>query len=113
MYKEIHPYFYDTFSAMNDVHGNVRKSETDYYKPAKPIVLKIEEIKQIISNEEESFVRLKVNDDYQNDIIIPKEEGEEIKKLLLRNSSDELAKEVERLTASIRDMYTLLRARLK
>jgi hypothetical protein len=59
------------------------------------------------------LTRLNVSDDHCEDIFVSKQEGEAIRELLLRNSVDGgLAREVDILSKTIRNLYELLRARL-
>lgn len=115
MYKEVHPYFYDSMLSHSDVRNGNERKDIDYYHKALPRVIKLEDIKQAIPEKlpdgTGEFVRLKISDDYHEDILISVNEGEEIKKKLLSNSNG-LQDEVSRLTVAVRDLTNLLRARL-
>lgn len=117
MYKEIHPFFFDSATSINDVHSGLQRNEKEYYKPGLPRVIRLEDIRQIVpqtlTDNTVGFTCLEVSDDYHDNILVSVEEGEQIKNTLLKSSGDTLAKEVQLLTAAVRDLWNLLRARMR
>ncbi len=119
MYKEIHPYFHDSSAAAQNVFVSEekRRPDKDFWSeaPARTIDLSIIRQLQPETTPDKSLelTRLNVSDDHCEDIFVSKQEGEAIRELLLRNSVDGgLAREVDILSKTIRNLYELLRARL-
>ena len=122
MYKEIHPYYRDSATESSDVMTGTMRNPADYYKAGEPVVLRLDTIRQIRrqrdydpatkSDRHCGFSRFVVSDDYLQDIIIKTEEADEITKALTKDSGGNLAKEVSCLTAAVRDLWNLLRARM-
>lgn len=121
MYKEIHPFWYDSFKARGPIDPEVteRTPQKEFYKECEPRVIDLSLIRQLqpeqVFDNSISLTRIKVSDDHLEDILVSREEGEEIKKLLLKNvnsSSGRLPEEVSKLTNVLRLLYELLRARL-
>ena len=55
-----------------------------------------------------------MTDSYQDDILVTTDEADAIKKKLLSSmGKNELAGEVRALTAAVRDLWNLLRARMR
>lgn len=117
MYKEIHPFYYDSSTAHVKVRTGKNRLTKDYYIPAEPRVLRLDVIRQIIPvaipDGSVKLHSIQVSDERLEDIIVSEEEATEIKKTLLKQSREKLPSEVSHLTAAIRDLYTLLRARLR
>lgn len=116
-YIEIHPLCYNSAQHFSDsLSCTEGKPASDYYTPCEPHVIRTDLIQQIVpSNPDKtiSLYRIRINDNYQDDILVSKEEGDNIKKMLLHEEPDELAKEIGFLTNNIRLLYDLLRARMR
>ena len=115
MYKEIHPYFFDS-AAWNQLGFAPDKQSKDFMKEASPRFIKLDIIRQISSSGHEGYSRISVSDDYTSDIIVKNEEADEIKAILLKqdkSKDDSVAQELSHLTMDIRDLWNLLRARMR
>ena len=115
MYKEIHPYFFDSV-AWNQLGFAPDKQSKDFMKEALPRFIKLDIIRQISSSGHEGYSRISVSDDYTSDIIVKNEEADEIKAILLKqdkSKDDSVAQELSHLTMAIRDLWNLLRARMR
>lgn len=115
MYKEITPYYQLFFGLCDECQG---KSDKELYQACPPRLLRLDTILQATPMQTDGtieLVRLVVSDDHADDILIAKEEYEEIRKTLLAASAPEGKSndsELSRLTSAIRDLTLLLRARL-
>lgn len=126
MYKEIHPYYRETYTLteLNDIANMKKVPLADKFKPGEPVVLRLDTIREISRLLEYNpdaqktvhfgFSRLVLSDDPSRDVFYVKtEEADEITKALMRNSGADLAKEVSSLTHAVRDLWNLLRARMR
>ena len=107
MYKEIHPL--DPYITPDTEEKNIVKLE--------PILLKLETIEQIRPVFPIS-AKAKTNVYYIEFMqggcsVITKEEADEIKSVLLKTNKNSLSTEISSLTSAIRDLWNLLRARLR
>ena len=117
MYKEIHPWYHDTVAEAAVVMGDKSQPSSAFYKQTdSSVILRLDTIRQIRSETSYdgtvNLKRLVISDDYLQDILISNEEAEAIKKMLL-SQKEPLADEVSRLTAAVRDLWNLLRARMR
>jgi hypothetical protein len=91
----------------------------NFYVPGDKITLGLDTIKQVRSegatdaDGRKPYSRLIVSDDHHDDIIVTKAEADAIDKDLLNDGGSQLAREVEHLTSAVRDLWQLLRARLR
>lgn len=69
MYKEIHPYFFDSV-AWNQLGFAPDKQSKDFMKEASPRFIKLDIIRQISSSGHEGYSRISVSDDYTSDILV-------------------------------------------
>ena len=109
MYKEIHPFFCPIDNSLDAL-------STPAYKEMPSIVIRLDSIRLILpepGTDSMKMARLRVSDDYLQDIIVLEAEAEEIKKELLSPKKDNVATEISHLTIAIRDLWNLLRARLR
>ena len=111
---EIHPFFYDATAEITaHLSGSKPADPEAFFKPMPPKIIRLDLIREMCPHGTGSVQRLSVSDNHQDDIIVSGEEAVEIKKALLSDSSsDGLQKEVRALTAAIRDLWQLLRARM-
>ena len=117
MYKQIQPYLYDGTEHSQAIRAGNDRPMSEYYKPTPPELLKLDTIRRIkeetIPDRSIRMMRIIVSDDRYEDLIVKPEEAEEIKMLLLKNNlPDETAQELHALTAAVRDLWTLLKARM-
>ena len=112
-YLEIHPYYYDFANARSTL---APLTSAELYKPALPRVIRLDIIRGIcsaVTDETLSLARLEVSDAHEDDILVSAEEAESIKKILLKENGNDLAKEISQLTSAVRDLWNLLKARLR
>lgn len=115
MYKEITPYYRLFFGFCDECQG---KSDKELYQACPPRLLRLDTIlraKPVQTDGTIELVRLVVSDDHTDDILIAGQEYEAIRKTLLAQSAPEgksTDSELSHLTAAIRDLTLLLRARL-
>ena len=111
MYIEIHPYHYTPGYSLDTVPMK------ELYQPGDPVIIRLDTIRKVTSTSPDSsckFVRLCVSDDHLEDLLVLPEEGDLIcKKLLAAGSENKLSKESEALTAAVRSLWELLRARMR
>lgn len=103
MYKEIHPYYNDT-----------REPDLEKcYKPCKqPVLIKLENIDEIIPTVNDGLKCLVIDKSVDN-YIVNDAEAAEIREILLKKSPEsQLAREVSSLTSAVRDLWSLLRTRM-
>lgn len=116
-YKDIHPLRYDGGEHMLDAQRGTILPESSYYKPCGTVLLRLDTIRQIceehIQDGSISLKRIVVSDDHHEDLVVSSEEADEIAQTLRKNSADAFAGEIRSLTLAIRDLWTLLRARLR
>lgn len=119
MYKEIHPFFYNSALSFSAVTHGQKKEEKDFYMECPARVIDLSTIKQLSPNDafdgSIELTRLQISDDHTEDILVSKEEGEEIKKILLKSNDsgkDKLSHEISQLVTTIRNLTELLRFRL-
>ena len=117
MYKQIQPYLYDGTGHSQAIRAGNDRPMSEYYKPTPPVLLRLDTIRYIkeetIPDGSVRLIRLCVSDDRHEDLTVKPEEAEEIKMLLLKNNlPDETAQELHALTAAVRDLWTLLKARM-
>lgn len=112
MYKEIHPFYYDSQAAHHDIVTGTTRND-GYMRPQEPMVLDLRTIRQVRKSVPDGYSRLSVTDAHEDDITVSDAEAQEIRQALLRDSGDTLAKEVERLTTAVRNLHELLRARMR
>lgn len=111
MYIEVHPVIFDNISWIN----NRQDKQADHYKDGEPVILRTDTIRKM--NRQDSpdksitLYRIEISEDYHEDLLVTIEEGEKIKKTLLKNDAS-LSKEISTLSTVIRNLYELLRARL-
>lgn len=118
MYKEIHPYKYDAYGHAHAMKRGEKRPMSEFFTETSPELLRLDTIRRIkeetIPDGSIRLIRLCVSDDWHEDLIVKPEEAEEIKKLLPKGASqDEIAQELHALTMAIRDLWTLLRARMR
>lgn len=117
MYVEIHPYFHDAIKERQHLFDENKLPRSEFYAPGKPQTIRLDIIRRIIEEHVEdgsiALSRLQITDSYQDDILVTTSEAETINKKLLSSwGKNELTDEVRALTAAIRDLWNLLRARL-
>ena len=118
MHKEIQTIYLDSAAMMNDVHAGLSsgKKDSGYYHEGEPLTIRLDTIRQLrketSADGSMSYYRLRVSDDYHDDILVSKEQGEKIKATLLKEN-EPIAKELNILSTVIRNLYELLRARLR
>ena len=117
MYVEIHPYFHDTTKEHQHLFDENKLPHAEFYAPGKPQTIRLDIIRRITEEHVEdgsiALSRLQITDSYQDDILVTTSEAETInKKLLSFGGKNELTDEVKALTAAIRDLWNILRARL-
>lgn len=116
MYKEITPYYRLFFGFFDNVQG---KSDKELYQACPPMLLRLDTILSAMPWRTDGtieLVRLVVSDNHKDDILITGQEYEAIRKTLLAQSAPERKStdsELSHLTAAIRDLTLLLRARLR
>lgn len=118
MYIEIHPLFYDTAAAFNTSFNESQKTpDSAFYKQMPPCVIQLDAIRKL--SEEKTFdksltyFRISISDDHHEDILVPADEGEKLKKKLTApGGQDELTQAIGALNTTLRNLYDLLRARL-
>ena len=110
MFTEVHTFYYDSSKSLAGTQ------DKDLYVPHKDTtVINTECIRQVIKMKTDGTVqlsRIKMSDDYHDDIIIPQNEADQITKKLLAGNDNDLAKEVHTLSVAVRELWNLLRARL-
>lgn len=116
MYIEIHPLFYDSAAAFNPSESQ-KTPESAFYKQMPPCIIRLDTIRKFSEektyDESLTYFRIKISDDYHEDILVPADEGEELKKkLTATGSQDGLTEAIEALNTTLRSLYDLLRARL-
>ena len=115
MFKKVTPFSYDPAAHRE---AGLDKPAADFYKPVDKVTLRLDTIREVRTDGAtdagggKPFSRLVVSNDHHEDIIVTKAEADAIDKLLLNDGGSQLAKEVEHLTAAVRDLWQLLRARL-
>lgn len=115
MYKEITPYYRLFFGFFDECKG---KSDKELYQACPPMLLRLDTILSAMPWQTDGtieLVRLVVSDNHTDDILIAAREYEAIRKTLLAQSAPEgksTDSELSHLTAAIRDLTLLLRARL-
>ena len=117
MYKEIHPYKYDAYGHAHAMKRGEKRPMSEFFTETSPVLLRLDTIRYIkeetIPDGSVRLIRLCVSDDRHEDLTVKPEEAEEIKMLLLKNNlPDETAQELHALTAAVRDLWTLLKARM-
>lgn len=119
MYLEIHPFWYDSGASLYAAQSNLEKKEKDFYTECPARVINLTCIRQISPeksyDESIELTRLQISDDHTEDVIVAKEEGEKIKKILLGGGGQEgknVAEELEILTGVLRNIEKILQARL-
>lgn len=116
MYKEITPYYRLFFGLYDKCQG---KSDKELYQACPPRLLRLDTILRAMPEQTDGTIelmRLVVSDDHTDDILIAGREYEAIRKTLLAQSAPERKStdlELSHLTAAIRDLTLLLRARLR
>ena len=114
MYKEIQRYYYD---ANLFREGTENLKAKDYYKKGDTVFLRLDSIRRIttnsISDETLSLYDLVISDDFHENITVEKDEALAIKKTLLGGKNSGLENEIHTLTLAIRDLWNLLRARMR
>lgn len=115
MFKQIQPFYIENFLMDNDCMSGRVLAEKEYYRKAEPFFLDLGTIKQVrpvkLSDGSGEFTRLVVSNNHTNDIIVSKEEGDEIVRVLLKKDTS-LADEIHSLMTAVRDLWNLLRARM-
>ena len=116
-YAEIHPVYRNQQEEMQSVHNGARKPVSEFLFEGEPIVINLNTILQIrdesLPDGSAKLNRLVISlTDHNEDIIIRKEEADNIKKQLIRDGGDATAKELGTLNVVLRDLWSLLRARL-
>lgn len=118
MYIEIHPLFYDSATAFNtNLNENQKTPESAFYKQMPPCIIRLDTIRKFSEektyDESLTYFRIKISDDYHEDILVPADEGEKLKKrLTATGSQDSLTEAIGALNTTLRSLYDLLRARL-
>lgn len=112
MYIEIHPYYYTPSYTLDPVPIK------DLYQKGRPVIIRLDTIRKLSHNPSPDgtceFTRLNMSEDHADDILILPEEGKRIRtRLLALNTPRGLPKEVEALTAAVRSLWELLRARMR
>lgn len=118
MYIEIHPLFYDSAAAFNTNFNESQKTpDSAYYKQMPPCIIRLDTIRKL--SEENTYdkslkyFRIKISDDCHEDILVPADEGEKLKKrLTATGGQDSLTEAIGVLNTTLRNLYDLLRARL-
>ena len=116
MYRKVTPFTYDPAAHRE---AGLSRPAADFYKPGDKITLGLDTIKQVRSDGAtdasggKPFSRLIVSDNHHDDIIVTKTEADAIDKALLNDGGSQLASEVAHLTAAVRDLWQLLRTRLR
>ena len=118
MYIEIHPIFYDRTAAFNSgLIENQKTPDSAFNKQMPPCIIRLDTIRKI--REEKTYdasltyFRISISDDHLEDILVPAEEGEKLKKKLTApGSQDGLTEAIGALNTTLRSLYDLLRARL-
>jgi len=113
MYKTIQPYY----KVISNDSPLKHKTLKELYVPGKPAFLNLDCIESIyhhLSDETLTLnsITLSGRPDHDQVIIVSAEEAEEIKKMLVKSSSDALNKSIDNLTHAVRTLWELLRARL-
>lgn len=117
MFKEIQTIYLDSTVMMNEIHSGMSlgKKDSEYYREGVSLTIRLDTIKQLrketSADSSMSYYRLKVSDDYHDDILVSEEQGEKIKEALLK-TKEPIATELSILSTAIHNMYELLRARL-
>lgn len=109
MFTKVHTFYYDSSKSLNN------NKDKDIYVPSGTRVINTGCIFQIVKLKTDGTVqlsRIRVSNDYHDDIIIPQKEADEITKKLLAGNDDSLAKEIHTLSVAVRELRDLLRARL-
>lgn len=118
MYSEIHPLFYDSATAFNSgIIENQKTPDSAFYKQMPPCIIRLDTIRKISEektyDESLKYFRIKISDDYHEDILVPADEGEKLKKkLIATENQDGLTEAIGALNTTLRSLYDLLRARL-
>lgn len=117
MFKEIQTIYLDSAAMMNEFNAGMSrtKKDSEYYRKGVSLTLRLDTIKQLrketSADSSLSYYRLRVSDDYHDDILVSEEQGEKIKEALLK-TKEPIATELSVLSTAIRNLYELLRARL-
>ena len=104
-----------------NINGSTYNYMNSFFKKAKErILLKLDTIRMVrtetFSYQDDTFTygRLSISEVQDDDLLVSLEEAEQIKKELLSNQKkDSLSTEVSHLTAAVRDLWNLLRARMR
>lgn len=120
MYKEIHP----ITANIREISQNrmkpqsERRPEAELYRQGDTVILKLDLIEQMnpfrAYDGSAEYVTLELTGEKKYTVSV--QEGEEIKKLLLKGSGSanaDIARELEALTSAVRDLWNLLRARMR
>ena len=116
MYTEIHPLFHDTAAERTDCFSNQHKPSSEYYKSAEPQILRLDTIRRIVPESTDGSINLRricISEDHLEDIIVTQEEADRIQKTILKGNPDSLSNNIQALTAAVRDLWQLLRARMR
>lgn len=118
MFKEIQTIYLDSAAMMNEFNAGMSrgKKNSEYYREGVSLTIRLDTIRQIkketTADGSLSYYRLKVSNDYHDDILVSEEQGAKIKETLLKEK-EPIAKELNILSTAIRNLYELLRARLR
>lgn len=103
-----------------EIHSYYSNFQPPYeWKQRPPMILNLDIIRTLSETTPDEKIgkmfRITISDDFLQDIIIAQDEAEMIKKKLLSNASgtNGLESSLSALTLAIRDLWTLLRARLR
>ena len=117
MYLEIHPFWYNSAQDFSDLRSGVQRPRADYYKPCDTQLLRLDIIRRIVAEHvadgSAALRGLVISDDHTDDIIVSEKEAEAIKKALMKGDDAGLSRNIEYLTTAIRDLWQLLRARMR
>lgn len=117
MFKEIQTIYLDSTAMMNEIHSGVSlgKKDSEYYREGVSLTIRLDTIRQLRKETSAdgsiSYYRIRVSDDYHDDILVSEKQGEKIKEVLLK-TKEPIATELSVLSAVIHNMHELLRARL-
>lgn len=116
-YIELQPFRRDTRLEAESVRRGEKRPAIDFYLKAEPIIVRLDSIRSIrvelSTAGTPDLYRIAVSGDRDDDIIVMSAEGEKLKKILLEDHESDLAKAISYLTKAIRDLWELLRARLR
>ena len=118
MYKEIHPLYRDNTKEMSSIRNGDERPVADFYIEKPPILLDIHIIRMMreecVPDGSAKLYRISVSKDSYDDIVIREEEALQIRAVLLKHGSgNPLVNAIEALTSAIRDLWNLLRARMR